>query len=62
MLVSIYPFSALGMCTYMRAGLLLLDKRRVFKGSSLICISYLIFLRSVAGIWCRGRFPEGMGN
>jgi hypothetical protein len=38
MLISIYPFSALGLSIYMRVCLLLLDRRRVFKSSSLICI------------------------
>jgi hypothetical protein len=44
MLVSVYLFSALGMCTYMRARLFLLDRRRAFKDSYLIYLwMYLLF-------------------
>jgi hypothetical protein len=44
--VSVDLFSSLGMYTYMRMCLSLLDLRRIFKGSSLIYVSYLSFLHS----------------
>jgi hypothetical protein len=44
MLVSVYPFSAPGMYTYMQSRLLLLDRRCVFKGSCLFCMRvHLLF-------------------
>jgi hypothetical protein len=46
MLVSIYSFPSPGMHTYIRVCLPLLDMRCSFKGSFLICVSYLSFLRS----------------
>jgi hypothetical protein len=51
MLVSIYPIPSPEMCTYMWARLTLLDRRRLFKGLSPICVSYLSFLRVVATVW-----------
>jgi hypothetical protein len=44
--VFVYPFLSLGMYTYMRICLSLLDLRRIFKGSSLIYVSYLSFFHS----------------
>jgi hypothetical protein len=46
MLVSVYPCPSLRMRIYMRMHLPLLDRRCLFKGSSLICVSYLNFLHS----------------